>query len=111
MIKENILTVAKERLTSEVFSALKIKDKNIFCKEYLNLKLEFTISGNDDIIYTIEFTYLENNLGVAVYFNNNFFDDINEKFIDPNEMEDALKIFIEYVNTIFVELKPIMKIC
>lgn len=111
MIKENILAVVKKGLTSDVFSALKIKDKNIFCKEYLSLKLKFTISGNDDFIYMIEFTYFEDNCGSAVYFNNNFFDDINEKITDPNEMEDTLKIFIEYVNTIFTELKPIMKIC
>lgn len=111
MIKENILAVAKEGLTREVFSALEIKDKNIFCKEYLSLKLKFTISGNDNIIYTIDFTYLENSCGATVYFNNNFFEDINEKITDPNEMEDTLKIFIKYVNTIFTKLKPIIKIC
>lgn len=68
--------------------------------------MKFTISGYDDFIYMIEFTYFEDSCGTAVYFNNNFFEDINEKITDPNEM-----IFIEYVNTIFTELKPIMKIC
>lgn len=32
MIKENILALVKEGLTNEVFSALEIKDKNIFVK-------------------------------------------------------------------------------
>ena len=111
MIKENILTVVKEGLISEAFSALKIKDKNIFCKEYLSLKLEITIPADNDFIYMIEFTYLENNCGATVYVKNNFSEDFNEKITDVNEMEDVLNIFIEYVNIIFAELKPIMKIC
>ena len=98
---ENTKVMVDYNYRHDTFKTLECGDKNIFCKEYLSLKLKITIPADSDFIYMIEFTYLENNCWATVYVKNNFSEVFNEKITDVNEMEDILNIFIEICKNYF----------